>query len=831
LPIGIVGPGKSNPQILILTEPLCIEEATMLSSPERGYTEESEYGEQAFSETPFIDPRLHEQEETSREAPSCETFTGNWEFSTPFLPEASTETGESEAAAPEVAAFSEITAELKDTLFREALEQLADEALEVHSEQLAGEYGDRETRDLSAERLLSEHFEPLAVQTEAMLDRFFERLEGYGAESLTDTEIDRISNEVLPAGGSMSPASEQFIPRFLQKAGRLVSGAVKLAGKVANVTLFPILAPLRRLGRYLLNHVIKFALTKLPEQMRPIAQKLSDRLFRATRETHEGENEAQEQTEAEALPAALDAAHLEAEFDVQLAQLLLTPDEAERDYLVSSYGESESYSSPLLALDDTRAQLIKELSRLQPGESAQPLMEQFLPALVWPALKTAIAIIKRPNVVKFIGGVLARLSKPLIGADASRMLGPAIANVGLRIFGFETNPPDPRAMLAESLAATLEETMNTIAELPPHVFENETLLTDAVKEAFENAAASNFPNSAIIAELRESTEPHGTWMRMPEGSKNKRYAKYSEQLPVDISPRLAEKINTFGTATLHDHLRDHHGLEGGRPYKAKVSLYQALPGATGHKIARAEGIPPSHLLPLTQQAAGALLGQNATLGSRATPAPFLATPQKLHVGQRLYYIHPPSGRHHHARSVHSELLINLLRDEIRIWLYLSEPLCQRISSDLGKGNNAAAAYKHLKSLLLRTTEALQMAVSHRHLPHQIMVVSETPNLTGEVPHWLRHAAHRLGAKIREWAQVQLAQYLQNSAENFKRACASHHDGVTLRITMQRVPGLAALRLLSQGKISKELSGQKWPNGSPTFQVIARPGYSINRLRD
>src|SRR5580704_5325697 len=195
-----------------------------------GSSGESEaYGEQAFAETPFVDPRIRELEEPLHESLLEETLTGNWEFTTPFLPGESTEAGESEAAAPEVAEFSEITAELKDTLFREALEQLADEALEAHSEQLAGEYGDRETRDLSAERLLNEHFEPLAAQAEAMLDRFFERLEGYEAESLTDTEIDRISNEVMPGGVPMSPASEQFLGGLLRKAGRLVSGAVKLA--------------------------------------------------------------------------------------------------------------------------------------------------------------------------------------------------------------------------------------------------------------------------------------------------------------------------------------------------------------------------------------------------------------------------------------------------------------------------------------------------------------------------------------------------------------------------------------------------------------------------
>jgi hypothetical protein len=811
-----------------------------------GYSEETEaYSEQSFAETPFVDSRVHEQEEPLHKATLGEMFQGNWEFTTPFLPGESPEAGESEAIAPEVAEFSEITAELKDTLFREALEQLADEALEAHADQLAGEYGDRETRDFTAERLLNEHFEPLAAQAEAMLNRFFERLEGFEAESLNDTDIERISSEVLPTGVPMSPASEQFLGGLLRKAGKLVSGAVhlakkgvqgaiKLAGKglaaVGKLALGPLLGPLKALGKFLLQHVVRFALGQLPPALRPLAQKLSDKLFRAIGETHNGESEAQEQTEAEALPAAADAARLEAEFDVHAAQLLLANDEAEMDHLVSTYGEGESYASPLPELDNTRSQFVKELTRMQPGDNPQPVMEQFLPALIWPAAKTAITIMGRPKLVGFLGRMLGGLIKPLVGADASGLLAPAIADAGLRIFGLETNYPEPRAVAAEALAATVEETMNTVAELPPHVLDNETLLTDAVHEAFENAAASYFPNSVIKPELRESAERHGMWTRMPAKSERKRYAKYSDSIPVEIPARVAGTVDTFGGATLHDHLRDHYGVHDGHPYKAKVAVYQALPGTRGSTIARAEGFPVSQLHPLTPHAAGTLLGHSAGLGIRHTHGAYLSSPHKLHVGQRLYRIEPPGGRHHHARLPHSELLINLTRGEIRVWLYLSEPLCQRIAAELAKGHNATAAFARLKHPLLHLTEALKMAVVHHHLPPRIHIVGSTPNLDGKTPQWLRHVSHHLGAKISEWAQVEMAQYLRKNAEEFKRACASHHDGVTIRITMTRIPGIELLRSLAQGQIPKELH-DGWPQGSPAFQVIQHAGYKIHRLRN
>ncbi len=294
-----------------------------------------------------------------------------------------------------------------------------------------------------------------------------------------------------------------------------------------------------------------------------------------------------------------------------------------------------------------------------------------------------------------------------------------------------------------------------MAELPPHVFENETVLEDAVREAFENAAASYFPDSVIKSELRETADRDGMWRRMPGDSDKKRYAKYDQTLPVTITPRVAKTVETFGTATLHDHMRDHGGFQHDRPVKTNVTLYHALPGTKASTIARAEGFPASQLHPLTPHAAGAFLGPNAALGSRPTPAAYRASPNKLHVGQRLYRVEPPRGRHHHhhrhVRPVCSELHINLQKGEIRLWLYLSEPLCQHVSADLAKPNNTAAAFARLKHLLRRPTLALKLALHERHLPPEILVVSETPNLEHKVPPWLHHAGAHLAAKIGHWA--------------------------------------------------------------------------------
>jgi hypothetical protein len=806
-----------------------------------------EYEDRSF-EGPFMERDAAEaQYEPVRRSLAGETIGEAWEaweLHTPFVGDGATELGETTTPSAEAAALAEITTELKDSSFREALEQLADEALDMHAEQLAGEYGDREERDLAATRLLNEHFQPLAVQTEAMLDRFFERLEGYEAEALTDMEIERIAAEVLPLGQPISPASEQFLGGLLRKVGKVVSSVatapLKLAAKglafAGKLALKPLLAPLRKLARFLLGHVVRFALNRMPVELRPLARQLSDRLFHEIADAHESEAQEYEQNEVANIPAAPDVARLEAEFDLHAAQLLLTPDEAEADHLVSAYGNEAGlgYESPISALDRARSDLAAGLSRLQPGESAQPVMEQFLPAIaaLWPALKGTVAIIGHDRVKKFIGGLLANLIKPILGAQPASMLAPAIADAGLHLFGFESGSGDPRVVANEALTATIEDTATRLGELPPHVFANETLLEDAVREAFEDAAASYFPGSLIKPELRETPEEKGAWVRLPRGTDRKRYAKYSQSLPVEITPRVAESINSFGGSTLKDHLRDRMDVPSGRTLKTHVRLYQAMPGTRAATIARSEGIRPHDLHPLTPHAAAALLGRNAGLGPRHhTPAPYLSGPHKLHVHQRLYYVEPPNGRQHvhqrhHARLARTELLINLRKGEIHIWLYLSERLCQQIATEFNKTHGAGNTFRLIKPLVHRAARMLKEVVLERHLPAELRVVSETPNLEAKVPNWLVQIGHQLATKVEEWASQQVAQYLKNNADEFRRVSAAHHDGVTLSIKMSRVPGMETLRLASQRRKLPAPEGTGWLNGTPAFAVVAHPGYAL-----
>src|SRR5207249_3328097 len=156
----------------------------------------------------------------------------------------------------------------------------------------------------SAERLLNDHFAPLAAQMESSLDRLFERFESYETVALTESEIERVVREIAPAPHPFAPASEQFLGGLLRKAGRLVSGAVRfvrrgvegavsLAGQglmaIGKLALGPLLKGLKSLGIFLLKHVVKFAIGNLPPALQPMARQLSDRLFRSISEKYEHE--------------------------------------------------------------------------------------------------------------------------------------------------------------------------------------------------------------------------------------------------------------------------------------------------------------------------------------------------------------------------------------------------------------------------------------------------------------------------------------------------------------------------------------------------------------
>ena len=116
---------------------------------------------------------------------------------------------------------------------------------------------------------------------------------------------------------------------------------------------------------------------------------------------------------------------MQQEFDEQIAEALLAQDEVELNLEVARLQSSSSAAAiPVFAnLDDARDRFIQELENLKPGESPEPYVQNFLPAVL-PALRLGMRLIGRPRVVNFLAPLAGQIDRetdrPGAGAGALR---------------------------------------------------------------------------------------------------------------------------------------------------------------------------------------------------------------------------------------------------------------------------------------------------------------------------------------------------------------------------------------------------------------------------
>ena len=350
-----------------------------------------------------------------------------------------------------------------------------------------------------------------------------------------------------------------------------------------------------------------------------------------------------------------DLAAAQQEFDQGIAEALLAEDEAELELEVARMQSSSAAPAvPVFAnLDDARDRFIQELEDLRPGESPEPAVQNFLPAVL-PALRLGIRLIGRPRVVNFLAPLLAKLISNLVGPEQAPALSRAIVGAGLSLLGLEMSEQERSGLAASAVAATVEETVNRVASLPDHVLDNQELLEGFALEAFEEAAAANLP--AVLSEATYRQRPelleagvNAAWILMPLRGR-KRYKRCTRAFKVSITPHMAEEVESFDGVPLSDYLQDQLGLPEGDEVEAEMYLYEALPGTTVADIARSETETPglgasdeatlSQLHPLTRNAASVLLGKPG-LGRLAPPG---SNRHNLAVGQRLFHLVIPGRR-------------------------------------------------------------------------------------------------------------------------------------------------------------------------------------------
>jgi hypothetical protein len=707
--------------------------------------------------------------------------------------------------------FRELLADLHDREFDEAVAELVDEA--DARAQLLG--ANEATADSArVERALGQWIEPLRLEAEELLLQMATGLGDSLPQSLTEDEVDERLAHLEPSGSVGGPVFEDFLKKLWRKAKGAVKGAVRLAKKgVAAVgKVLPIGAILRQLKglvRPLLTRVLKLAMNKLPAALRPAAAELAKRFLGL------GEMEAENEAEAasSAVPASGDVRLLQGELDTEIATLLLVPAEPELEALVAEAQlDAESLDDGSLhELDLARQEFVDRLAALGEGEDPTPLVEQFLPAVL-PALRVGIGLIGRPRVVGFLAKLLGRLIAPVVGPQMTAPLSRAIVDAGLGLLTLETGEPeheaDPR-LAAEAFASLVEDTAARVAELDEDELEDEGVVEEVALEAFTGAARAHFPGRVLRGGAGRAG---GVWLTMPRGGRP-RYRKYSRVMEVTVPPEAAALVMIRGGRTLEAFLRDRLGRTG--PVRARLHLYQAVPGTRPGRIVRAErgvaGLGPgavgatAELHPLTTRAAGALLGL-PELGEDVEEA-FLDELGPLAVGQRLYYLEVAGSRPAPAapgaagrpRQSSVTAAVDLPRQELRIGVYLSEARGQELAGRVRRGQPLGAVLGTLRPVYASALQALGTPAGR----HGLRVVGEAgPDGSAEqllaLP-GLPTPAGALGTLLARWTRRALAATLPSRRQAVLDAVAAPEDGVTLLVRLQDPAGLATLARLTRSR--------------------------------
>ncbi|MBT2514623.1 hypothetical protein [Arthrobacter sp. ISL-30] len=683
-----------------------------------------------------------------------------------------------EAFAPEVEEAAAFLAELEDEDFIDSLEHLIDDAA---AHQLADQ---RNWSSLPAEAdtkaSLEDWIEPVATEAERVLDGFAERLLGPDLYGMPAQEFEQL----LESAGSQSlyglTGYEGFLGGLIRAGKKLVGGAVGLVkkgiaavGKVLPVNL--LLSKLKGLVRPLLKRVVNAAMNRLPASIRPFARKLAAKLGVS-------EAEAEDHASAEGLAEV---------FELEVTSLLYAPDAEEE--LGESFFEPRDYESTdsLAALEAARARFTERLAAMPDGSAPTAEIEQFLPAVmaVQPLIKLGISIIGRQRVVKFIADILANLAKGLIGEGPARILATPVADLGLKVFGFETEAESDRMLAAEAVASTVEGATLRLLELPESVFEDQLQLAAAVQEAFVEAAAAYLPDKVLHQDLpeRETAGEGGVWVLMPRSAKPRyRFRKYSRVFAVPITRQAARAIRWSDGGTLEGHLLD-RGVRRW-PLEAEVDLYEAIPGTHFGHLTQDEGTDES-LAPdstefqlLTPEIAGLLLrepGLGRAAGPAATAVLGAATAAvgraRPNVGRRYFRIRSAAlGRLKRARRLPRRLLVVMepSRRRLRVQLRLSERQAQQMLALLQP--SSPATRRDLPSVLA----ALRQLYEPR-LPEILAARMVRHALAKDAA----DAAAPVDALLKALATA-LSKFLTQRAAQLAAAVAEPANGVTLSITFQ-----------------------------------------------
>jgi len=829
--------------------------------------------ELAQYETPFAD--VVQREDTSQQV-STESFYNDYklEAESPFSRTYET-AFESSTLPPEGEDFVDFLSELNDLEFDNTLYELATEAEDSWISKISNEVAMGGNYIPFATKHAREYFEPVAMEAEAMIDRVTEHFSGNSMGDYSEKEIESFFAELPFNHAQFSPAQEQFLGGVFNKIKSVVKKGVDLAKKGVSAVgkLLPIniiLKKIKGLVRPLLDKVLKFAIGKLPKNLQPHAQTLAKKFLNL--ETTEGESNS--------MQVADELGSIQTELDGHLGQLVFSPSDSEADVLVSEYETSfetiersnnyETAGINLPSLNEARQQFVDELKNLQPGENPAPAIERFLPAAILalqPVIKIAISIIGRQKVINFLAGLLSKLVQKYVPANVAQPLAASIIDVGMSAIGFETYETQKPDVAYEAIANTIQETVQNMDGLNETVLNDQEAVTMHLLEAFEKAAANNFPPQYIREDLRPSKQ-RGSWVSMPRTGPAAYYKKFTHVFDVTLDAQSAAAVTTFRGLPLANFLKDKLGLDPSKPIQAKVHLYEATKNTRLTRISKYEKLPGLsanqpyswvQLHPLTSKASSLLLKEPA-LG-KDVAARFIQARHRTQPGQRFYYLEISGARLRIPQVNHSKLrfteggapstsrpsqsgdiqgVINFIKSEIRLNYYFSEEdaknLVEKLNQNdfLGAAQSIRHSVKNVLNDMLQKNITTKVKIVHEAFPElylenyeerveQFSVTDAIGKFAGKEV--ISKLIEKLVEKISDTAYQSLGNYFKARAAEFKEAQAQPQDGVTVKISWKNIQGMSTIKTVInavRGNLSLgNLSNLSLPSlSAPEIQVVA-----------
>jgi len=752
---------------------------------------------------------------TEDESPFAESFT------------------ETASATEDETLFAEAFAELRDEQFDEALSELVEETAGAVGQQFDVERSSALGGEM--ERLGAAHLSPIQAEAENYLDRLNESFASTDMASLSEQQFSEMFDRIQPQIAELSPAGQEFIGGVIRKARKAASFVVAAAKKAASVTVGPmlksILMRLRKLIRPLLRRVLSFAINRLPAPLRPQARALAKRLT--------GELEDEGDTESLTTSAVpIDPEALAESFDAAVAEAVASghSESAEFEQFDEAEEEGPVETREMEALAEARAILIDRIKSAKDEEDLLPAIEQFVPVLLG-ALRVGIRIVGRQRVIKFLAGYLARFIGKWVKPAIARPLSIAIVDTGLRLVAMESEEFEGRdEAVPVLLATTIEDTVRRLAESEEFTFEDEDLLQLATGDAFEQAVAANFPTQYVKPELQLAPGIQGSFVARNPRSPHT-YRAYTKRSEVQVTAQLAGAVNTFGGTTLAGSLRA-SGIQ--LPFKVRVHIFEATAGSTLRKIAaleRARGggsrISSRQIHPLTPKAA-ALLLREPRLGVRVAPT-FLRSRQRIAAGQRFYYLEPISQRAGlpspqaptNGRPSQGWIIVDLIRSEVRVALFVSEADAQSISADIRQQRSPAAILRALATIYDGVSRSFENPSGRVRIIKEFEEGEEF--LGSALSRLTRVATNALRRALASWVLPALAQWMRTRSAEFARKASEPADGVTIRIQFRGVPGLSTVREVLAGRNlisnARAIASGSAFSGTPTVDVSLTAGLS------